>query len=72
MRKKFFWIHAAVMLSAMFFFTVSCDKGSPVSNGNNDDYENPDNGNGDDEDDDIPDASIGMKKSIEYLRSIDL
>ena len=57
MRKKFFWIHAAVMLSAMFFFTVSCDKGSLVSNGYNDDYENPDNGNGDDEDDDTPDAS---------------
>lgn len=62
MLKNFFRFQAAViMIALLFFMTTGCDKGSPVSNGNNDDYENPDNGNGNGNgngnDDDIPGTS---------------
>ena len=58
MMKNFYRFRAAaIMIALLFFMTTSFDKGSPVSNGYNDDYENPDNGNGDDGDDDTPDAS---------------
>ena len=54
--KNFFRFQAAaIMIALLFFMTTGCDKGSPVSNGYNDDYENPDSGNGDDEDDGTPD-----------------
>lgn len=49
MKRKFFRFQAAAVFFAVVLFTAGCDKGSSVADGYYDDYENPDNGNGNDD-----------------------